>query len=137
MKLLPPPELSGWQVQEHGVTSNSDGSKIIFVWEFKNGEENSLTIQARTCKTVENAANYFLNTADSTTTTEIPYIKGPEELGAVSAVDGQDGTSYFWFYKNVFIKVTKYPKSKVSALHIALWVQKELEASQIEPRRGQ
>ena len=120
-----PPHLGGWTVVERHHLQREDGENILH-WQFE--KDDALFTLILTIYPPNNnlAAEKFIQTASSTTRMEIPYIKGPSDLGTLCVVDEGDDTTVMWVYRNAFVKVARY-QSDVPHIEIARWIQKHLE----------
>jgi hypothetical protein len=124
-RLEAPPQLNGWKVVQHQLAvQRGDGSKSLY-WQFEK-ETGSLTIIITLYKPgSDSAAMRFLEIADSTTTLEIPYIKGPSTIGTLSATDKESREDIFWFFENACVELTRF-RSDVPHIDIALWLHRQL-----------
>jgi hypothetical protein len=120
-----PPHLGDWAVVERYHLQREDGENILH-WQFEKNDA-LFTVTLTIYPPAHNlAAEKFIQTASSTTRMEIPYIKGPSDLGTLCVVDEGDDTTAMWVYRNAFVKVARY-QSGVPHIESARWIQKRLE----------
>lgn len=124
-RLESPPQLNGWKVVQHQLAvQKGDGSKSLY-WRFEKGAGSLTIIITLYGPATDSAAKRFLEIADSTTTAEIPYIKGPSAIGTLSATDKENREDIFWFFENACVELTRF-RSDVPHVDIALWLHGQL-----------
>jgi len=73
---------------------------------------------------------HFLIEASSTSMVYIPYIRGPENLGTISAMSPKSESPkkvLFWIYRNILVKMTVSNMSDDQVYEIARWIQNDIE----------
>lgn len=117
-----PSQLAGWKTGTRELQPIMEDGGRTFYWQFERGDE-SMTIIVRIYPPGGIAAGQgFLEIANATTTMAIPYIAGPRDLGALSAIEQGQSNSVFWFDRNVCVEVTR-SHTNVSHMEVAYWVQ--------------
>ncbi len=123
--LRSPPELEDWN-RRVDVSKDEEGGMTVSIDFSKNDEQVNLSIQVFDPRT-NRAPESLLIKADSVTSMNIPYLRGPHDLGTLSLISPSQPTRrVFWFFHNVHAEVSVY-KTAVPALTVARWLQRQLE----------
>ncbi len=119
------PQFKGWKLD--GKSSKNRGEELMTEWIFQNNKESFLIEIYLSPKGVEPSRKRFLQTADSTTTMEIPFQKGPSGVGTLSAIPLQQPYDYILFiYKNAYVHV-RSRGAAVDALEVSRLISSQLE----------
>jgi hypothetical protein len=125
-----PPMLVDWVEDQRDINSEIEIGGSNLSWRFEK-QKASITIGLVSFAPKSHSAGIeFLRRADATTMVDLPWLRGPNDLGTVSAIGGRNGTPpdfIFWFYENIFAEISTTSPSGVSVLELAKWLQRCFE----------
>lgn len=111
-----------WQIE--GDTIRIHKGTVDRNWVLSMGEENISIEVFVSSAGPDLARQHLLEIASNTTMMEIPFIKGPEDLGhlAIQEIDPQP--QYFvWIFHNICFKIMQ-DNNTIDVLSLARWIQK-------------
>jgi hypothetical protein len=118
------PQLEGWALDQK--TNSLRGEELFNEWIFKKNKESLLIQVYLSHKGVAETRRRFLEAVDSTSTMEIPFDKGPDGIGTISAIPLQRPYDYVVFiYKNTYVHVRSYG-SAIDALAVCKSIYAEI-----------
>lgn len=117
--------VSGPVVSVSTLAYDKDQARVQ--WVLSDGT-NMATVNAIDALTPIGARKRFMDNAEGNSMMDIPYVKGPVNLGTVSAISRDSGSGpmrLFWIYRNMYFEVNI--RGKVDQLAIARFIQEHAE----------
>lgn len=117
--------VSGPVVSVSTLAYDKDQTRVQ--WVLSDGT-NMATVNAIDALTPVGARKRFMDNAEGNSMMDIPYVKGPVNLGTVSAISRDSGSGpmrLFWIYRNMYFEVNI--RGKVDQLALARFIQEHAE----------
>jgi hypothetical protein len=98
-----------------------------FEWELSSGP-NEVSVDVIDAITAQGARKRFMINAEGNSMMEIPYVKGPANVGTVSAMSkniGDGHTQLFWIYRNMYFEINV--RGNFDRLLLARFIQEHAE----------
>jgi hypothetical protein len=118
----------GWSIVANTTKSIAGGAERK--WVLRRGGEEVDVVAFVSPTEVEPARQFFLSEASNTMMPEVPYERGPRDLGTLSAASAPHPTrgSLLWLFRNVCTEAKRFD-TQVDILAIARWLQARYEAA--------
>jgi hypothetical protein len=120
-------QFEGWLLSSKNAQNRGD--ELFYEWIFKKSKESVLIQIYLSPKSVAETRKRFLDAADSTSTMEIPFEKGPDDIGTLSAIPHHTPYDYIIFVnRNIYVHVKSY-ESAIDTLAISKLINKQITNS--------
>jgi hypothetical protein len=112
-----------WEIVNNSNSLSIDKDFVLKEWVLRQGEKTLVVEVGVSSAGTELAQQHLLNVAVNTTMMEIPYRKGPIELGDISIINtGEMIRNVVWVFKNVCFRISDLDNS-IDVLAFARWLQ--------------
>lgn len=128
--------IKDWIIKDHTIDQNDDpistSARIISLVESDNNVPvmNIIIEQFISQDSYKQAEDSFFFVPLLISSPDMPYVKGPENLGTASAMLGKQyfpDQRVFWFYKNFFIQINAGYVPDEILIAVARWIQNDIE----------
>lgn len=113
-----------------------DKDQTRFEWEFLRAGAAVVSVDVVDALTSAGAQKRFMANAENNSMMDIPYVKGPADLGTVSAISKNDTlaghSQLFWIYRNMYFEINV--RGNFDRMALAHIIQKYAENNLQPPR---